>query len=149
MERSRRHAIYQGGFVYSCDFVDAISYILWMSVEFLSRSKIDSPFILESALSFPCPTSTKSKEAFPCVNPKVNILKSSGLSRLPSRLIACDNPPTFAQTFAITSISSASPLQFCNTVSLRMFAACLPPSRPWDINSSVNCRTLVMLQAAE
>jgi hypothetical protein len=80
----------------------------------------------------------KSNEALPCVKPNVNCRKSSGLSKEPSRFRACAKPPTFAHTFAITSISSASPLQFCKTVSFKILAACFPPSIPWDIKSSVN-----------
>lgn len=96
------------------------------------------PLIFESALSFPCPTSIKSNEAFPCVKPNVKSLRSSGLSSDPSRRIAFESPVIFAQTLAIISISSVSSLQFPRTAFRRALAACFPPSIPICIRSSLN-----------
>ena len=96
------------------------------------------PLILESALSLPCPTSMKSNDAFPCVNPNVKSLKSSGFSSEPSRRMAFVRPITFAQTLAIISISSVSSLQCSRTEFRRRLAACFPPSIPWRMRFSLN-----------
>jgi hypothetical protein len=96
------------------------------------------PLIFESALSFPCPTSMKSNEAFPCVKPNVKSLKSSGFSRDPSRRRAFESPVILAHTLAIISISSVSSLQCSRTEFRRILAACFPPSMPWRMRLSLN-----------
>jgi hypothetical protein len=97
------------------------------------------PLIFESALSFPWPTSTKSKDAFPCVKPKVKSRRSSGFSRQPSRFIAFPRPVTLAQTFAITSVSCDKSEHCSRTAFRRALAAFLPPSTPCCTRSVLNC----------
>jgi hypothetical protein len=107
---------------------------------------MNEPLILESARSFPRPTSMKSNDAFPCVKPSVNSRRSSVFSREPSRFMALARPLTLAHTFAITSISSDKSLHCSRTAFRRVLAAFFPPSMPCRISSSLNCAEKVSSQ---